>query len=325
MSEMEKQPAAKLEHNRLDDVLAIPMFVVALVFLLVAGFLLHTGPGDIPESFEYATTLRRYCWIALAILYVCLIAETVAHHLAGSQNMGQHVRFLLLPFLRLCPRDHVDGSHAWVVGLGWRKTTPRFERYLSRVYSGPMIVIALMVLPVVGAEFFWSDAINENANWRFVIQTATGFIWMAFVLEFVLMVTVVEKKVRYCKQNWIDIVVIVLPLIAFLRAARLGRLMKLQQLSRTAKIYRMRGLALRSWRAVVTLDVIDTLMRRSSDYRIEKLQNLIAEKEVEIQLLKSELARHRETKQQRKSELAEMEQGDSESKKREMRFSYSRK
>lgn len=291
---MERQTTEKRECNYLDEILAVPMFVVALAFLLVAGFLLHTGPGDLPESFAYTETLRWYFLIVLGVLYFCLIAETVAHALAGSHNMRQHIRFLLVPFFRLCPRDHVDGSHAWVVGLGWRKTTPRFERYLSRIYSGPMIVIALMVLPVVGAELFWKDSINANANWRFMIQTATGFIWMAFVFEFVLMVTVVEKKLRYCKQNWIDIVVILLPLIAFLRAARLGRLMKLQQLSRTAKIYRMRGLALRSWRAVVTLDVIDALMRRDAGYRIEKLQNQIAEKEAEIRLLNGELARHQE-------------------------------
>lgn len=289
---MEKQQADKGIQNYLDELLAVPMFIVALLFLLVAGFLLHTGPGDLPESFGYSETFRMPCWIVLGILYICLIAETLVHAFFGSKNMRQHIWFLLLPFSRLCPRDHVNGTHAWVVGMGWQETTPQFEKYLGRIYSGPMIVIALMVLPVVGAELYWKDSITTN--WRFLIQSATGFIWMAFVFEFFLMVTVVEKKFRYCKQNWIDIVVIVLPLIAFLRAARLGRLMKLQQLSRTAKIYRMRGLALRSWRAVVTLDVIDTLLRRDAGYRIEKLQNLIAEKEGEIQLLKSELARQQE-------------------------------
>ena len=202
----------------LDEKLATPMFLVALLFLLVAGFLLHTGPGDLPESFQHTSTLRSLCWITLGLLYICLIAETVAHSLAGSNNMRQHLWYLVIPFSRLCPRDHVDGSHAWVVGMGWKRTTPRFEKYLGRVYSGPMIVIALMVLPVVGAELYWKDSITST--WRFVIQTATGLIWMAFVFEFFLMVTVVEKKLRYCKQNWIDIVVIVLPLIAFLRAAR---------------------------------------------------------------------------------------------------------
>ena len=114
---------------------------------------------------------------------------------------------------------------------------------------------------------------------------------MAFVFEFVVMFSVVEKRLRYCKQNWIDLAVVLLPLVNFMGAARLSRLVKLKQLSRTAKIYRMRGLILRSWRAIVALDVIDTLLRRDSEQRMEKLQNQIDEKQQEIEQLKIQMQR----------------------------------
>ena len=226
-------------------------------------------------------------------MWPLFIIEAFAHRRASDQNMRQHIGFMLLPFMRLCTRDHIDGTHVWVVGLGWRRSTPGFEKHLSRLFSGPMIVIALLVLPLVIVELIWSKQIQSNANWRLIMQTATGFIWMAFVFEFVVMVTVVQKKLRYCKQNWIDIAIIILPLIAFLRLARLGRLLKLQQISRTAKIYRMRGLALRSWRAVVALDMIDKVLRRDPTHRIDKLEAEIVEKELEIELLRCELERVR--------------------------------
>ena len=56
-----------------------------------------------------------------------------------------------------------------------------------------------------------------------------------------------------------------------------------------ARIYRMRGLALRTWRAIVTLDMIDKLLRRDPTFRIEKLEDEIAEKQREIELLQHEL------------------------------------
>ena len=271
------------ETAHLDRQLAVPMFVVALTFLLITGALLHLTGGNIFCPFGIN------CLISLGVLYLLIVTEALLHWQAGSQNMGQHIAFLLMPIFRLCPRDHVDGRRAWVAGIGWRETTHRFERYLARLFSGPMIVIALMVLPIVAVEFIWYETIYTDRIWKFLIETSSGFIWMSFVYEFVVMVSVVEKKLRYCKQNWIDLAIVLLPLVSFMGAARLGRLVRLNQLTRTAKIYRMRGLAIRSWRAIITLNVIDKLLRRDPTFRIEKLEDEIAEKQREIELLQHEL------------------------------------
>ncbi len=292
--EMTQDSTAKVTCTQLDRQLAIPMFVVALLFLLIGGFLLHTEPGEWEGVAHYSPILRRVLWIALSLLYVLYIGETIAHRMAGAKSLRQHWVFLAIPFMRLCVRDHVDGTHVWVPVIGWRKTTGELERNLSRWLSGPMIVISLAVLPVVVLELFWWDTIKSSPIWRFSLETVTGFIWMAFVVEFVIMISVVQKKFRYCKQNWIDLAIILLPLFAFLRVAQLGRLIKLNQVTRTAKIYRMRGLLLRSWRAIITLDMIDKILRRDPTFRIDKLEQIIAEKEADIELLRAELHRMRE-------------------------------
>ena len=231
--------------------------------------------------------------VMLGILYLFFVAETVVHWCTGARNMKQHIAYLLMPIMRLCPHDHADGNLAWVPGLGWRKTTPQLATFLARIFSGPMIVIALLVLPVVGAEFLYADAMAAHPRRKFVIDTCSGFIWMAFVFEFVVMISIVQKRLRYCKKNWIDVAVVLLPLVSFLGAARLSRLAKLKQLSRTAKIYRMRGLVIRSWRAIVALEVIDALLRRDSDHRMEKLKDRIAEKQQEIDQLNNQVERLR--------------------------------
>ena len=146
---------------------------------------------------------------------------------------------------------------------------------------------------MVAIEFKFQHSGTPDATpiSRFAIDSCSGFIWMAFVFEFVVMFSVVEKRLRYCRQNWIDVAVVLLPLVNFMGAARLGRLVKLKQLSRTAKIYRMRGLVLRTWRAIVALGVIDTLLRRDPEQRMDKLRIQIEEKQEEIEHLHKELAR----------------------------------
>jgi vacuolar-type H+-ATPase subunit I/STV1 len=53
----------------------------------------------------------------------------------------------------------------------------------------------------------------------------------------------------------------------------------------------MRGLALRSWRAVVALDVIDMLLRRDPNQRVDNLYSQIEERQQEIDHLRSEIER----------------------------------
>ncbi|MFK7767083.1 MAG: hypothetical protein AB8B55_07660 [Mariniblastus sp.] len=276
------------ECTRLDRILAVPMFVASILFLIGAACLLHLTDGDLFGP------LGLKILILLGFIYLFFVAETIAHWKTGGKNMKQHIRFLLLPIMRICPRDHAEGKRAWIPGIGWRLLSSRLEKYLARLFSGPMIVIALLVLPVVAVEFFYAEQIAANWISKRVIELCSAFIWMAFVFEFVVMVSIVEKKVRYCKQNWIDLAVVLLPLVSFMGAARLGRLVKLKQLSRTAKIYRMRGLAIRSWRAVVALDVIDTILRRDPEQRMDRLQIQIDEKQEEIEYLRNQLEKIRE-------------------------------
>jgi len=271
--------------TRLDRILAVPMFIVSIGFLIGMAGLFHLTHGD------FASPLAIKIFIGLGALYLVFVAEAIAHYRSGAANMRQHWRYLLMPILRICPRDHVSGQHAWIPGLGWRETSEKLETTLSRIFSAPMIIIALLVLPVVGAEFIYADKIALSAAVKNVISACSAFIWMAFVFEFVIMFSVVEKRVRYCRQNWIDIAVILLPLVSFLGAARLGRLMRLNQLSRTAKIYRMRGLAIRAWRAIVALDVLDKILRRDPEYRMDKLRVQIEEHEKEVAQLRARLAK----------------------------------
>lgn len=281
-----KQDQSKAPVNWLDQRLCLPMFTASLLFLLLAGALVHLKEGHLLN-----TWMGTGCLLGLSLLYPLFVIETVLHYLAGSRNMRQHFWYLLMPIFRLCGRDHVDGSHVWLPRLGWQPIDRSLEKLLARRFSIPMIIIALLVLPVVVLELFWAELIFNSPWLTFTLETATICIWMAFVFEFVVMISVTKRKLVYCRKNWIDLAIVLLPMLSFMRAARLGTAMQIQQLSRTARVYRLRGIALRTWRAFVTLDVLDMILRRDPSYRMEKLAEEIAEQTEELNHLKSELNR----------------------------------
>src|SRR5262249_61667669 len=82
------------------------------------------------------------------------------------------------------------------------------------------------------------------------LDIGTAVIWLAFALEFLVMASLAEDRINYCLCHWLDLAVVVLPLIDFLpilRLLRLRRLFEGQQVSRLGRLYRLEGL-LGRWR-----------------------------------------------------------------------------
>lgn len=335
----ERQPEQPVV-TKLDRQLAVPMFVVAVMFLVIAGFLLPTliyrepsalegnpehpvkltndlfqsqRDAELPEEIIYfVPEVRLILKWALIALYSLLILEWIAHLFSGGKNLRQHWSYLLAPFLRLSARDHIDGSYVWVIGLGWIKSTLILEKKLAGAFGIPMMALALPVLPLVIIQLFWSSAVNSNPHLKFLMATATAVIWMAFVFEFAIMFTVSRRKIKYCKEHWLNLLIVVLPLFGFLRLAALGNVFKLKQLAKTASVLRLRGLAIRLWRAVISLGIVDTALRKTPDHKIEKLERMIEEKKEELELLQWERARAIEVKEEKRRKNPPPQAADSE-------------
>ena len=267
----------------LDQRLAAPLYCVSLLFLVFLAGALHLGDA---AAFQ---TAYRICLGALVVLYPLFIAEFCLHRWAGSPRWKQDLLLCLLPPLRLGSRDHATGTHLWFPRAGWTRVTPEFQAQVEKSFGPPMIVIALMVLPMMGIEHYMADRIAGNATFEALIHLATGLIWLAFTFEFIVMISISDKKAKYCAAHWIDIAVILLPLVAFLRALRLGRLLRLQQLSRTARIYRMRGTMMKAYRAVLLLNVAQRLLLAKPERRLAQLREKLAEKERELDALRQEV------------------------------------
>jgi len=273
-------------HRENDDRLAPIMFALSLLFLMLLAALivmrvdiprvvelsaLESDAGEI--SNQAATTLAaaeklgQRVFMALMFLWPLFIAESIYQALrakamnASRRQLARHAASAVLPPLRL--------------------GTP------STAWGG------LLILPILLLEFGFKTLVANHVWLRMLIHVATGFIWFAFATEFVLMMSVTDKKLRYIKKNWLDLAIILLPLISFLRGIRvlrLAKLAKVQQLAKMGRIYRMRGLGMKLFRALLLFEVVNRVLRITPEKQLSKLETLRDEHLEELDEMDAEIA-----------------------------------
>lgn len=202
----------------------------------------------------------------------------------------------ICPPLRLGVPNSLMRGRIWLPKLGWTRPTNSVRRQLERNFSVPMIVIALMILPILLVEFGLKEQVVER-NWlRIPLHISTGTIWFAFALEFIVMCSVAQKKLDYVKVHWLDLAIVVLPLLSFLRslrvlrATRLARLAKIQYLTKLGRVYRLRGLAIKAFRGLAVIDVMSRILPMTLERQVELLKGQLAENEREGRDLRRRIA-----------------------------------
>jgi hypothetical protein len=129
---------------------------------------------------------------------------------------------------------------AWV---GIIVADDRVRRRVDRFFHWPMIVLAIAVLPLLAL-----DAMGQarDITWlRHAVGIGFAIIWTAFLIEFIVKISIAEARVEYVRRNWLDIVVIVLPILRVFRAGT--------AVARTSKAFRLRGVGMKFARYVFTI------------------------------------------------------------------------
>lgn len=309
--------------------LAAPMFALSLLYLALLAALVVLWV-DVPALVQSATAVKdggtanlaagvawevdlllsdrgaawagRRCILAMELLWVVLIAEFLLRFLLRDRSVpwwstyGAGLVPCCFPPLRICARNPDMGGMIWLPWLGWRKPNRSLRARLERLFSVPMILIALAILPVLLIEFGMRPQVLAHRWLQLVLHLSLGMIWFAFALEFVIMFSVSDRRLRYCKEHWLDIAIIVLPFISFLRslravrATRLARVARVEQLVRISRLYRLRGLAMRALRAMLLLRLFNRLLRITPERQLEQLRELLREKEADVRLIRLQIS-----------------------------------
>ncbi len=122
--------------------------------------------------------------------------------------------------------------------LGVILSDDELRRRVDAWFHKPMIVLAVLVLPLLGVEFLLLGRHPElqQGILGILIPLALAVIWLAFFVEFVVKITIAESRIEYVRRHWIDLAIIVMPLLRPLRIARVAR---------TAKVFTLRGVGMK--------------------------------------------------------------------------------
>ena len=258
---------------------------------------------DLPmtEWDRTAQSLGRQIVIGLLLLWPAFIIESLATiWLSWHQPLPKfwkmyRVMICLVPPLRLCPAHPDMNCRLWLPQLGWQRRGEKLRKLVEWQFSVPMIIAALLILPVLVIEWTMTKQIAANDWLRFALHLGTGAIWFAFATEFTAMISITDRKLTYLKKHWIDLVIIVLPLVSFLRTLRflrvtkIAKLANLERLTKMIRVYRMRGLSMRMFRAATVLEILQRFAKHNPEKQKELITLEIRTKEGEIKELKRRL------------------------------------
>ena len=318
-------------HTRIAERTAPTMFALAVLFLACQAILIvlwvdvpslremtvgrQGGPANVEadgglwlpvtQRSPIAAALERLAVLTMLIIWPIVGTEAVYHLVVGPKaprwrwHRIASVAFIVCPSLRMGARSAEMGDKIWLPGMQWRRADSRLRRRLAKRFSIPMVGIALLILPVLVIEFFMKEQVARYLWLRVALHVSTGIIWFAFAAEFILMISVAEKKWDYLKENWIDLTIIALPFFSFLRSlqavrgTKLAKIAKVSQITKLVRAYRLRGTALKAFRALILLDVLTRLIQTSPEQQLTRYQAKLDAAQREARLLRLMIARLR--------------------------------
>lgn len=313
--------------RELARLLAAPMFALSMVFLALLSAIVVLWV-DVPMLYEplpeeAAVTAAEMhsaramqalvrteealqagieCVKILGCLWLVFCAEFLVQFLVRDRQQPfwrTHLSGLsgcLCPPLRLCSRHPDMDGRIWLPGFGWRRANKALRVRLERILSVPMILIAMAILPVLLVEFGMRHQVAQHRWLQHTLHVSLGVIWFAFAAEFIVMLSVADKKWRYCKEHWIDIAIILLPFVSFLRslriirATRVAQLARMEQLVKMSRLYRLRGLAMRALRAMLLLKLLNRLLPSDPQKQLKRMQEQLRDKEADVRMMKRQIA-----------------------------------
>ena len=122
--------------------------------------------------------------------------------------------------------------------------TELYHKY-TRTSDMPLLVLALLMIPVIlGPDVFALTPDEEG-----MLEAFDWFIYAVFAADFAIKLYLAPSRLRHIKENWIDVVVLALPLLRPLRIVRGARLLRLLRL---ARFLVFAGEALRKLKGILT-------------------------------------------------------------------------
>ena len=269
------------------------MFVLAFVYLLLVAGLVHRATSKTVSQFE------------LDVLYVGLLALWPIFVLEAAWGVYRRdptarrkpivlraALVALMPPWRMALADTRTGL-IWVPRIGWQRPGKELFKRLELCFSGPMLLFAFLILPLLALEYVRSEQVHETPALALALDVGIAVVWVAFATEFIFKASAHPKPYTFAKERWLDVAIVVLPMLEFVltkwidaaplaRLLRAGRALSPEQIARMQRLYRLQGLATKAWHAVLLLEGVSRLLGFTPEKRLAQIEEQIADLEDQL-------------------------------------------
>ena len=295
-----------------DRVSARIMFWLGLVYLTIVAAFIHRAMGVNVSDAElrfYSNSLL----ILLPFFIIEAIVGMVRHSptVSWGKALGRVLLVTLLPPMRISWVNPVT-NQIWLPGMGWNRPGKELLRQLDRIFGVPMLAFAFLILPVLVLELTMAKKVSQYPAFGIALGLSVAVIWFAFAVEFIIKVSASPKTLIYLKERWLDLAIVALPMFEFLlsqlqwtplaRLLRLTRVIGPQQLGKMSRMYRLRGLLIKGYQALMLFGFVARLTGNTPEKRLRKIQS-------QIEALKEQLA---ELREQEAETMQEIDDADAE-------------
>jgi hypothetical protein len=278
------------------------MFWLAFASLFLIAGVVHRAVQELVTEFEVNVMIYGLfaLWpiIVIETWIAVLIRDRMIRPLKPTLIRAMFIT--LMPPMRMgmpCPFT----GRLWLPGWGWCDRGRALEDRLDKAFHKPMLAFALLILPVLAFEFVRAEEVKANPGLALALHISVAVIWMAFAIEFIIKVSAVRHPFRYSRDRWLDLAIVVLPMLEFFltsfadlaplaRLLRLSRAAAPEQLARMGQMYRLRGLLVKGWKAVLVLRLVSRLTGNTAERQLQKLESEIAEAEETLAILRAQAA-----------------------------------
>lgn len=282
------------------------MFWLGFLFLMIFAGLIHRSQEK--EVSEVELNFLRIC---VQVLWPVIALEVLIGVLRRDRSrplrpvLRQALLVLLLPPYRMGLTDPRTGL-IWFPRLGWQPRGKALYKALDRAFSGPMLLFAFLILPVLGLEYFRAEQVRNEPNLALALHIGVAVIWVAFALELILDTSSSPRPLVHLRDRWLDVAIVVLPMLEFIltkwvdaaplaRLLRLGRALSPEQIGRMQQLYRLRGMVGKAWQAFMLLGGLGRIIGDRPEKRLRRIEEQIANLEEQIAELKQQADEVRKT------------------------------
>lgn len=280
--------------------LAPVMFGLAFAHLLALAGLIHRAD----ERYHVTGFEKAIIYDTLIGLWPLFVIEAWVGFALRDRSRrawpaaARAVAVCLFPPARLGLIHPVTGL-IWLPRLGWERPGKALLARLDRGFGLPLLLFALLIVPILAIEYVWADTLKGQPTFALVLHACMALIWVAFAAEFILKMEASGKPFEYAQKKWLDAAIVLLPTLEFVLtawadAAPVARLLRTtraiapDKLARMGQMYRLRGLLMKMWHAMLALELLARLIGDNPKKRLARLEAQIAAAEEELAALRAE-------------------------------------